>query len=423
MSEKTWFTNIQTNWDLLKIGSVFNLRNQKVNDVDYAPLSVSKGGIVPQISTVAKSDAHDSRKLVLKGDFVINSRSDRKMSCGVSKFDGSVSLINLVLEPNKIHVDPNYVNFLLKNYGFAEEFYKWGHGIVADLWTTGWDEMKVIYIPVPPLPVQNKIVETLDDKISKIDTLIQNENKQIVKLEEYKKAVITKAVTKGLDPNARMKDSGVEWLGYIPKHWRVTRMQDIGTYKKGPFGSAITKNMFVEKDTNTYKVYEQKNAIQKDAKLGYYYIPYSIYEGLKDYSLIPQDIIVSCAGTIGECFIMPSNMEKGIINQALMRIRLNDNINKDFFIYVFDIVLTYANLKYSNGSAMKNIPPFSILKKLGISAPPIQEQQQIADYLDEKCEKINRIIEIKKSKKEKLQDYKKSLIYEYVTGKKEVSNV
>ena len=122
-----WIGVIPENWQLLSVGALFKVRNEKVNDTDYPPLSVTKGGIVPQMESVAKSDATDNRKMVLKNDFVINSRSDRKQSCGVSPLDGSVSLINTVLYPvPNAPVLPDYLDYLLKNHGFAEEFYRWG---------------------------------------------------------------------------------------------------------------------------------------------------------------------------------------------------------------------------------------------------------------------------------------------------------
>ena len=158
-----WIGDIPADWAIKKIGVLFQCRNEKVNDTEYPPLSVSKGGIVPQMENVAKSDANDNRKQVLKNDFVINSRSDRKQSCGVSDYDGSVSLINTVLfEKEKGAVNPAYNNYLLKNYGFAEEFYRWGHGIVADLWTTRWQEMKNIDLPVPPYQKQSAILNKIE---------------------------------------------------------------------------------------------------------------------------------------------------------------------------------------------------------------------------------------------------------------------
>ena len=178
-----WIGRIPATWRTLTIGSLFKVRNEKVNDTDYLPLSVTKGGIVPQMENVAKSDATDNRKKVLSGDFVINSRSDRKQSCGVSLIDGSVSLINTVLYPAKgAPIIQTYLNYLLKNYGFAEEFYRWGHGIVADLWTTRWQEMKSILIPVPPMDEQRKILNAAS---AQIDSLIEIIQTQIERLNDW----------------------------------------------------------------------------------------------------------------------------------------------------------------------------------------------------------------------------------------------
>lgn len=144
-----WIGKIPQCWEVKPIGSCFKERNEKVSDYDWEPLSVTKQGIVKQLENAAKSNAHDARKKVCINDFVINSRSDRKQSCGISIYDGSVSLINIVLTPIKI--EPCYCNYLLKNYGFAEEFYRFGSGIVADLWSTNYSKMKKIYIPLPPI--------------------------------------------------------------------------------------------------------------------------------------------------------------------------------------------------------------------------------------------------------------------------------
>lgn len=191
-----WIGNIASNFQVYKIGSLFACRNEKVSDTEYPPLSVSKGGIVPQIGTVAKSDAIDNRKKVLVSDFVINSRSDRKQSCGLSKLNGSVSLINIVLKILRWDIlSSDYTHYLLKNYCFAEEFYRWGHGIVADLWTTSWEEMKNISIPVPSIFEQQQIADYLDKKCSEIDKLISIKQAKIEKLNEYKKSLIYEYVT------------------------------------------------------------------------------------------------------------------------------------------------------------------------------------------------------------------------------------
>lgn len=215
-----WIGVIPAGWSLSKIGQVYRLRNTKVSDTDYPPLSVTNKGIVPQLDTAAKTNAHDDRKLVKRGDFAINSRSDRRGSCGISDYDGSVSLINTILAPLN-EMNSGYYDWLFHTVQFGDEFYKFGHGIVDDLWTTGWQEMKKITIPTPPLHEQQRIADFLDAKCAEIDALTADIQTQIDTLEQYKRSVITEAVTKGLNPDAEMKDSGIEWVGEIPAHWLV----------------------------------------------------------------------------------------------------------------------------------------------------------------------------------------------------------
>ena len=164
----------------------------------------------------------------------------------------------------------------------------------------------------------------------------------------------------------------------IPDSWELVRLKDIGIYRKGPFGSALTKGMFVKKSSDTVKVYEQKNVIKKDHTLGDYYITRKYYdEKMRVFSIKPGDIIVSCAGTIGETYILPDNIEEGIINQALMRMEIFAPINIDFFLLYFDYVLKESAKANSKGSAIKNIPPFDIFKKLLLPLPPLEEQRRI----------------------------------------------
>lgn len=228
-----WIGIIPAEWGLSKIGQVYRLRNTKVSDSDYPPLSVTNKGIVPQLNTAAKTNAHDDRKLVKKGDFAINSRSDRRGSCGISDYDGSVSLINTILAPLN-EMNPGYYDWLFHTVQFGDEFYKFGHGIVDDLWTTGWQEMKKITIPTPPLPEQQRIADFLDTKCAEIDALTADIQTQIDTLEQYKRSVITETVTKGLNPDAEMKDSGIQWIGDMPAHWGVIRGKYILRYMQKP---------------------------------------------------------------------------------------------------------------------------------------------------------------------------------------------
>ena len=189
-----WLGVLPTSWSTKRIAAFYQLRNEKVSDKVYQPLSVTKRGVLPQLETVAKSDDGDNRKLVKKGDFVINSRSDRRGSCGISDYDGSVSLINIVLEPRG-EADNRYYNWLFHTEKFADEFYKWGNGIVDDLWTTKWQNMKRIGIPVPPFFEQKQIADYLDNKCAQIEELKSAKQSQIETLEAYKKSIIYEYVT------------------------------------------------------------------------------------------------------------------------------------------------------------------------------------------------------------------------------------
>ena len=168
----------------------------------------------------------------------------------------------------------------------------------------------------------------------------------------------------------------------IPESWTWVRLGELAQYKKGPFGSSITKSMFVPDSTSAIKVYEQKNAINKDAALGNYFISEEKYESLKSFEIFPNDIIVSCAGTIGETYVMPETMRKGIINQALMKISLYDLRMIDFYLIYFDCQLKSATREQGYGVALKNIPPFDVLKKYLVPIPPIKEQARIVDSVN-----------------------------------------
>ena len=219
-SGTAWFTFVPESWNVLKINALFSQRKEKVSDKDYAPISVTKNGILPQLETAAKTDDGDNRKKVCAGDFVINSRSDRKSSCGISQLEGSVSLINIVLKPRK-EINGCYAHYLLRSQPFSEEFYRNGRGIVADLWTTRYSEMKNILLPVPPRDEQDQIVRYLDWQVSKINRLITAKRKQIQLLKERQKTRIAHIVQCGLDDNAVTRDSGIEYIGIVPSHWLV----------------------------------------------------------------------------------------------------------------------------------------------------------------------------------------------------------
>ena len=411
-----WIGVIPKNWQLLSVGALFKVRNEKVNDTDYPPLSVTKGGIVPQMESVAKSDATDNRKMVLKNDFVINSRSDRKQSCGVSPLDGSVSLINTVLYPvPNAPVLPDYLDYLLKNYGFAEEFYRWGHGIVADLWTTRWQEMKNIFLPIPPVEEQQKIIFSISTQMEKVDALIANVQEQIEKLKAYKQSLITEVVTKGLDPNVPMKDSGVEWIGKMPAHWDINRIKYVSDFAPTCNTDTLTQDSVV--------AYAPMECI----KNGYFERRSARYGSLA-HTLTPfqnGDIVMA---KVTPCFengniAVMKNLDSdyGLGSSELFVFRPR-KIFTQYLMYWLQnqLFVRYACATMTGTGGLKRVSP-AFVRGCNIHTPPVAEQKEIATYLDTKCAEIDQLIAVKQSKIEKLEQYKRSLIYEYVTGKKEVS--
>lgn len=185
-------------WRLYRLGQLFEERKEKVSDKDYPPLSVTMNGIVSQLETAAKSDDGDNRKLVKVGDYVINSRSDRKGSGGISSHDGSVSLISIVLKPKGVH--PRFAHHLLRSRAFQEEFYRWGHGIVADLWTTRYTDMKNIRFFLPDLTLQKAVADFLDCETARIDQLIEKKIRLVELLRERSISAIESAVTSDGEP-------------------------------------------------------------------------------------------------------------------------------------------------------------------------------------------------------------------------------
>lgn len=286
---------------------------------------------------------------------------------------------------------------------------------------------KLLKVIVPPLLDQQAIANFLDDKCSKIDETISRQKAIVEKLKEYRQSTITEAVTKGLNPDVKMKECGLEWIGKLPDNWYLSRAKFTFGYgddgiKVGPFGSSL-KGKTVSKQNGKYKVYNQANLIENDFSLERHYVSEDTYKTLMSYEIKPDDILFSVMGTIGKCKQMPHGYPKGIMDSHLIKTRLNNKVIPSFFEYVYDkdnTNVVYNQLLFmSQGSIMDGLNSATI-KNLVIPIPPIKEQQQIVSYLDNKCFQIDEAITRSSSIIEKLEEYKKTVIYEYVTGKKEV---
>lgn len=414
-----WLGKIPAGWKTGVIGSLYTLRNTKVSDTDYPPLSVTMKGIVPQLENAAKTDAHDARKLVCKGDFAINSRSDRRGSCGISEYDGSVSLINTVLTPRG-NMNPRYYNWLFHTVQFADEYYKNGHGIVDDLWTTRWNDMKRILIPVPTVGEQTAIAEYLAKEITRIDTIIDEAKTSIEEHKTWKTSIIYEAVTKGLDPNVEMKDSHNEGIGDIPVEWCVTRFL-MSNYVRARLGwKGLKAEEYVDEGYPFLSAFNIVNSQLRWIDLNY--ITQDRYDESPEIKLSVGDILLVKDGAgIGKCARI-DELPKGeaTVNSSLAVITPNGNIHYRYEYYYF-LSPIFQNIitRLRNGMGVPHLTQES-MKEIYLPLPPTEEQIEIADYLDKKIAELDKIIIDKESLVTDLEAYKKSLIFEVVTGKRKV---
>lgn len=421
----SWMGEIPSTWKVSRIGNAYTARNEKVSDLDYPPLSVTMKGVVPQLATAAKSNDHNNRKLVKKGDFCINSRSDRRGSCGISPYDGSVSLINTILEPREEMV-PGYYEWLFHTSQFADEFYKWGHGIVDDLWTTSWSEMKRIIIPVPTVEEQMRIACYLDARCADIDKAIEDAEAAIEDYKLLKHSIISQAVTKGLDSNAEMIDSGIPELGRIPKgysvasaRWLIEVLTDYTA--NGSFGN-LAKNVEY-KDSIDYARLVRLTDLRVNFENDGVYVNEHAYNYLKKSELHGGEILLANVGAYaGLALEMPAIDFRATLGPNMFLIWFNQKrIIQHFAFYALnssfckDQLIMCAN----NTTAQPKLNKDNF-KTTKIVLPPISDQKRIIEYLDRKCPIIDKMIQEEEELIKDLHKMRSSMIFEVVTGKRRV---
>jgi type I restriction enzyme S subunit len=417
-----WLGVVPKHWDLTRIATRFEERRTKVSDKDFPPLSVTKNGVVPQLSNAAKSNDGDNRKLVKSGDFVINSRSDRKGSSGVADRDGSVSLINIVMEPKNIV--PKYCEYLLKSYNFIEEFYRMGHGIVADLWTTRYDEMKAVIVSIPPMAEQACITNFLDKKTVQIDEAIAIKEKQIELLKERKQITIQKAVTQGLNSDAPMKDSGVDWVGDIPRHWDYAKLKHYieilpGYAFKSEQYSSESTDIRLLRGINVSPSYTKWNEVV--------YWPENKIGGLEKYFLKEGDLVIAMDRPWVSSGIRVTEIKKDdlpcLLLQRVGRIRGNKNaitayikllLSTNLFLDYFGPMLTGISVPHISSDQIEDFCA---------PIPPVEEQEKILEFLHIETARHDEGVLSTQQQIEKLKEYKTTLINSAVTGKIKVPGV
>lgn len=413
-SEVEWLGAVPDHWEVKRLAHYFDERREKCSDKDFPALSVTKNGIVPQLDTAAKTDDGDNRKKVLSGDFVINSRSDRKGSAGLSGFDGSVSLINTVLAPQQ-GILGAFAHHLLRSVVFQEEFYRYGKGIVADLWSTNYSEMRNIVLAVPPLAEQTAIADFLDRETGKIDALVEAQRRLIELLKEKRQAVISHAVTKGLDPAAPMKDSGVEWLGEVPVHWCLSRLKHLTP--------AITVGIVVE--PSKYYVEDGVPALRsmnvRAGRLKMDNLVFLSEEANELHSkskLRAGDLVAVRTGQPGTTAIIPPELEGA---NCIDLIVIRRPFGSERFLCWY-LASDPAVRQFSEGSGGAIQQHFNIGTAVNLLVPhgPLAEQEAISDFLDEQTKRLDALVEQAQMAMTLLMERRAALISAAVTGKIDV---
>lgn len=407
--DTTWLGKLPISWETIELGQIYEERNIKTKETGYEPLSVTMNGIVPQLSSAVKAAEGSDRKLVKAGDFVINSRSDRKGACGIAPHDGTCSVINIVIYPrNKENI--TYFNYVLLTLYFSEEFYRWGRGIASDLWTTRWSEMRKIKLPNPPSHIKQKIIEQIEKKCIILEKLENQIKNAICYYKELKNSFLEELITNGTIPYINFKDSGQRAFGRIPSHWNMIKIKRVFSIKKEIAGKtglpvlAITQKGIVPKDIS-------KNEGQTAAD-------YSKYQLVKvgDFAMNHMDLRTG--------WVDLSKYE-GVTSPdyRVFYIHNENEFHKRFYMYV----MQYCYIKeafYSEAQGINENGRYRLsadkFLHYEIVFPPFEEQKLIADKLDKQINAIDSIIEQKELLLSKIKSYKKSIFYDYVTGKKEV---
>lgn len=331
---------------------------------------------------------------------------------GLVKERGVITSTYIAVKPTN-NIDSDFLTYLFKAYDNCKAFHSMGKGLRQ---TLSYGELRKYQLLYPNLKEQQKIAEYLDMKCGEIDELVVLQEKMIEELKAYKQSVITEAVTKGLNPNIPMKDSGIEWIGEIPEHWEIKELKFAleglcdgthGTYERVSDG----KLLLSAKNIGDNGIVVGDNESQ---------ISYEDYVKIVSNGFPRKgDVLLCCVGSIGKCCLF-ENDEPVAFQRSVAFLRNNKTILSRYLMFLLKSNIMQAQYgMFARKSAQSGIY-MGLIKDFIIVSPSLSEQQQIADYLDRKCAEIDDLVAVKQQKIESLKEYKKSLIYEYVTGKKEV---
>lgn len=421
----SWLGEYPSDWELKKIKYCLQERVEKNNPVRTTEILslTAKQGVIPYDQkdgggNKPKEDV-SAYRLAYPGDIVMNSMNILSGSVGLSQYFGCVSPVYYMLRPWKATEDVRYYNYIFQTTMFQRSLFGLGNGILIKESGNGklntirmripMDKFGGLFIPVAPIDEQKRIADFLDAKCAEIDALTADIQSQIDTLEQYKRSVITETVTKGLNPNAEMKDSGIEWVGEIPVHWPV---HPVYSY----YGERKNKNRLGKEDNLLSLSYGR--VIRKDINTNDGLLP----ESFNTYNIVEAgDIIIRPTDLQNDKRSLRTGLvkEHGIITSAyidLCPLKQVDSRYFHFLLHAYDVMKVFYNM----GNGVRQGLNYSEFSRLMVFEPPYEEQVAMADYLETKVTEIDAIIERKKEQMAVLDAYKSSLIFEYVTGKKEV---
>lgn len=427
-----WINTIPKEWKLKKIKYALKNRNENNNPIrskNILSLTAKQGVILLEEKegggNKPKED-YSAYKLAYPNDIVMNSMNVLSGSVGLSKYFGCVSPVYYMLRPIDEKDDVRYYNYIFQTTVFQRSLLGLGNGILMKESDNGklntirmripLDKLGNLLIPVPDSPIQKKIADYLDSIIPNIDMLLADIEKQIETLEEYKKSIITEAVTKGLDPDVEMKDSGIEWIGMIPKHWKIYRYKHLASLVRGGSPRPAGNPIYYYGDIPFMKVAD----ITKDDRMYVDSCEGSIKPaGLSNTRMVSKGtlLLTNSGATLGVPKIL--NIDTTINDGIAAFLNLSNKLNIKFAYYSLKSKTEYFLQVAALGMGQPNLNT-DIIGNTYVTIPPKYEQQKIIEFLDVKCAEIDGAIRDKKEQLETLEQYKKSVIYEYVTGKKEV---
>lgn len=412
-----WIGEIPEHWNISLIGRYFKeINNPNSAQEETNTLQFKLGEIIPKSSGNSKynPESIESYNIVGPGTIMINglNLSFDFISQRVAqvKEKGAITSSYIAIYPTD-KLFSNYATFLLKSYDNCKALHAMGKGLRAIL---SYNILRSESIIIPPLTEQQAIADYLDRRCSEIDELIALQEEMITKLQSYKQSVITEAVTRGLDKNVPLKDSGIDWIGKIPKHWEIVKIKNIFNISSG--ATPKTDNMAYwdgEIIWITPADYKTEDKIIKSGKRNI------TLAGLNSCgtSIIPKDsIIFSKRAPIG---LVAINVVPLCTNQGCISCIPKSFVYSKYFYFLMSVLTEWFEL-FGSGTTFKELSTNNFAN-FNLSYPPLAEQQAIADYLDQRCSEIDELIALKQQKIEKLKEYKKSLIFECVTGKRKVS--